>query len=332
VSNRDPTASDIARLRDASEWIQRLNESDAQAVVDEWLQWCRTDPKNLPVFEQMQRIWNALPHARDGSQNLPQPAAPLQHRNRLIALAASVVLLVGVVAWLAIGYSQIQVLDTAIGEQRHITLADGSQLYLAPNSRVSTRFTLMRRDVRLQAGQAFFAVAHSSLRPFIVHANGLIVTAVGTAFDVRIGPIGTVVTVGEGRVDVAQGKDAAGGRPGTITETFRASLGQRVTFSKSAQRPIVASVDPRAAGSWRDGKLQFLGEPLEDVVAAVNRYSATRIVVAPAFQQTRFTGTVSAASVRDWLGALEQIYAVEVVDQGANGILIRSRGADGITK
>jgi transmembrane sensor len=332
VSNRDPTGSDIARLRDASEWIQRLNESDAQAVVDEWLQWCRSDPKNLPVFEQMQRIWNALPQARDASRRSPKPEAPLKHRSRLIALAASVVLVVGVAAWLAIDYSKLQVLDTAIGEQRHFTLADGSQLYLAPNSRVNIRFTLMRRDVRLQGGQAFFAVAHSVLRPFIVHANGLTVTAVGTAFDVRIGPIGTVVTVGEGRVNVAPGRDVAGGRPGAVIETVRASVGQRVTFSSSARRLSVASVDPAAAGSWRDGKLQFLGEPLEDVVAAVNRYSATRIVVAPAFQQTRFTGTVSAASVRDWLGALEQIYAIEVVDQGANGILIRSRGADGITK
>ena len=332
MSNRDPTASDIARLRDASEWIQRLNESDAQAVVDEWLQWCRTDPKNLPVFEQMQRIWNALPQARDGSQNSPQPAARLHDRNRLVALAASVVLLAGLAAWLAIGYSQIQVLDTAIGEQRRITLADGSQLDLAPNSRVSTRFTLTRRDVRLEGGQAFFAVTHNALRPFIVHAGSLTVTAVGTTFDVRIGPIGTVVTVGEGRVNVAPGLDEGGIFSGTITGTVRASVGQRVTFSKSAQRLSVASVDPGTAGSWRDGKLQFLGEPLVDVVAAVNRYSATRIVVAPAFQQTRFTGTVSAASVRDWLGALEQIYAIEVVDQGANGILIRSRGADGVTK
>jgi ferric-dicitrate binding protein FerR (iron transport regulator) len=68
-----------------------------------------------------------------------------------------------------------------------------------------------------------------------------------------------------------------------------------------------------------------VGEPLEDVVNAVNRYGAPPIEVAPNFQQTRFTGTVSPANVRDWLNALEQIYAVEVVDQGANGILIRSR-------
>jgi ferric-dicitrate binding protein FerR (iron transport regulator) len=101
-----------------------------------------------------------------------------------------------------------------------------------------------------------------------------------------------------------------------------------VTFSKSAHRLSVATVDPKAAGSWRSGTLQFMGEPLEDVVGAVNRYSAPQIAAAPAFQQTRFTGTVSPTDVRDWLKALEQIYAVEVVGQGNNGILIRSRAYD----
>jgi transmembrane sensor len=331
VSNEDPTASDIARLREASEWVQRLNASDAQAVVDEWLHWCRSDPKNLPVFEQMQRTWDAFPQAGDTHVYAPQPVSRL-NRNRLIALAASVLLLVGFAGWLAVGYSTIQVLDTAIGEQRHITLADGSQLYLAPNSRVSTRFTLARRDVRLENGQAFFAVAHSALRPFIVHANSLTVTAVGTAFDVRMSPSGTVVTVGEGRVNVAPGTDAAGGGPSTNTEAVLASVGQQVTFAKSAHRLTVATVDPTVAGSWRDGTLRFVGEPLVDVVAAVNRYSNLQIVVAPAFQQTRFTGTVSAPKIRDWLNALEQIFAVEVVDQGANGILIQSRALDGTPK
>jgi ferric-dicitrate binding protein FerR (iron transport regulator) len=94
----------------------------------------------------------------------------------------------------------------------------------------------------------------------------------------------------------------------------------------------VATVDPKVAGSWRDGTLQFVGEPLEDVVGAVNRYSAPPIVVANAFQQTRFTGTVSPSNIHDWLKTLEQIYAVEVVDQGAHGIFIRSRADNGTRK
>jgi len=86
------------------------------------------------------------------------------------------------------------------------------------------------------------------------------------------------------------------------------------------------------AESWRDGKLQFQGDPLEDVAGVVNRYGATKIVVAPALRQIQFTGTVSPKHVRDWLKALEQIYAVEIVDQGANGVLIRSRTGSGTQK
>lgn len=329
MSKSDPSASDIARLRDAGEWIQRLNESTAQAVVDQWMQWCKSDPLNLPVFEQMQHTWDALSAAGSTAIYPSQSANRFKHRNRLIALAASVVLLVGGAGWLALRYSSTQVLDSAVGELRRITLPDGSRLDLAPDSRVSTRFTLARRDVQLEHGQAFFAVAHSAVRPFIVHVNSLTVTAVGTAFDVRIDPGNTVVTVSEGRVTVAPGTDAAGGGPRTNSESVRAGVGQRVTFSKSARRLSVASVDPKLAGSWRDGRLQFVGEPLEDVVGVVDRYSAPHIVVAPVLQQTRFTGTVSPTHVGDWLKALEQIYAVEMVDQGANGILIRPRAGNG---
>ena len=248
----------------------------------------------------------------------------LTHRNRLIAFAASV-LLVGVAGWYALRYSDDRMLETAVGEQRHIALSDGSRLDLAPGSLVSARFTLARRDVRLVRGQAFFAVAHNALRPFIVHANSLTVTAVGTAFDVRISPGSTAVTVSEGRVTVAPVGAGTGGGSRPSTEIVRAGVGQRVTFSQAAQRLSVANVNPKAAGAWRDGTLLFVGEPLEDVINTINRYTALQIVVAPAFQQTRFTGTVSPSKIHDWLQALEKIYHVEVVDQGANEVLIRSR-------
>jgi transmembrane sensor len=332
VSKSDPTPSDIARLRDAGEWVQRLHESNTPALDDEWMQWCGADPLNLPAFEKIQRIWDAFPEAGDGSIHLPQPANRLEHRNRLIALAASALLLVGVAGWLALRHPEVQALATAVGEQRRITLADGSHLDLAPDSRVSTRFTAARREVQLERGQAFFAVAHNAARPFIVHVDGLTVTAVGTAFDVRIGPSRTVVTVSEGKVNVAPGAAEAGGGAGADTGTVRAGVGQRVTFSQTAHRLSVAAVDPNVAGSWRDGTLRFVGEPLEDVVGAVNRYSTPRIVVAPAFQQTRFTGTVSPTNIHEWLKALEQIYAVDVIDQGVNGILIRSRADHGARK
>ena len=324
MNKSEPTETDIARLQDASEWVQRLSEPGAEELAERFMQWCEADSMNLPVFEQMQRLWNVLPDARATLHPLPL-VNRLNHRNRLFALAACVVLLVGAAGWFSLRYSDEQLLETAVGEQRRINLADGSRLDLAPDSRVSTRFTLGRRDVRLLRGEAFFAVAHSAFRPFIVHASSLTVTAVGTEFDVRISPSNTAVTVGEGRVTVVPDVEGTGGGSPSNTEIVGAGVGQRVSFSKSARRLSVATVDPKVAGAWRDGTLQFVGEPLEDVINAINRYTASQIVVAPAFQQTRFTGTVSPSKVRDWLKALEHIYPVEVVDQGANGVLIRSR-------
>jgi transmembrane sensor len=325
VNKSDPTASDIARLQDASEWVQRLNESSAEELADQWMQWCGADPMNLPAFEQMQRLWNAFPETKAKTLHPPAVVNRLEHPTGLIALAASVVLLIGVAGWFAWHYSDEQVLDTATGEQRRITLADGSHLDLAPGSRVITHFTLTKRDLRLDRGQAFFQVAHNATRPFIVHANNLTVTAVGTEFDVRISPSNTAVTVGEGRVTVVPDVEGTGSGSRANTEIVRASVGQRVSFSKSAHQLSVATVDPKVAGAWRDGTLQFVGEPLEDVINAINRYTASQILVAPAFQQTRFTGTVSPSKVRDWLKALEHIYPVEVVDQGENGVVIRAR-------
>lgn len=326
MSMQNPTKSDIVRLREASEWVQRLNESSDQAVADQWLEWCRSDALNLEVFEQMQSIWRGFSEAPD-TVPFPYPAAARpKGRIRLIALAASVVLLVGVAGWFVLRSPAIQVFETAVGEQRSIALTDGSHLDLAPDSQISARFSRLRRDVQLERGQAFFTVAHNAMRPFVVEVNGLTVTAVGTAFDVRIGPSTTVVTVSEGRINVAPGENAADAGAGLQPVIVRAGVGQQVTFSKPTHRFSVATVDPKVAGSWRDGILRFVGEPLEDVVGEVNRYSTRKIILASALQQTRFTGTVSPQDIADWLKALEQIYAIQVLDQGADEIHIQSRG------
>ena len=229
MSKVEPTASDIARLQDASEWVLRLNESNAEEVSDQWMQWCGADPLNLAAFERMQHLWDTLPQA---SATALHPALNRpKHRNRLIALAASVALLFVAAGWFALRYSDNEVFDTAVGEQRRITLADGSHLDLAPGSRVITHFTLAKRDVRLERGQAFFQVAHKLTRPFIVHADNLTVTAVGTEFDVRISPDATAVTVMEGRIKVSPDAEKMD-QSGTRTEIIRADIGQRVTFSK----------------------------------------------------------------------------------------------------
>lgn len=103
-----------------------------------------------------------------------------QLASRVLA-AAFVVALVSVSAWL---YAERNTYGTGIGEQRSITLSDGSIIELNAHSKVRVAFHDRERDLELLEGQALFRVAKNRNRPFVVHAGGTSVRAVGTQFDV----------------------------------------------------------------------------------------------------------------------------------------------------
>lgn len=326
MSPHEPTDDHIVRLQTASEWIQRLNDEQDPALAEACVAWCQADPRNQAAFKQLKAMWHDFSHAQDSSPRPASSSAVIVRRNRMVAVAAGVLLLIGLAGWLAFDRPVSVAIATVVAERRHVALADGSLLDLAPDSRVTTVFTRERREVRLERGQAFFTVAHSGTRPFVVRAAGVTINGAGTAFDVRIGENSTVVTVRDGRVAVEPTANEPTSGGGATPGLLPASGGQRVTYSASARDLSVASIDPELAGAWRDGTLRFLGESLQDVVAEVNRYSPRRISIAATLQQNRFTGTLSPAHVDDWLRALEQVFAVEVVDRGDRGLHIQSRG------
>jgi len=331
MNQAKPISADIARLRDASGWVQQLSEPHDQHLVNRWMAWCAADPRNIQAFESMQDVWDGF--AGVDPRALPattRAAGRVWRPTTWMRVAAAALLVVGAGGWLAQRYSEGQEFHTSPGERLSETLADGSHLDLAPDSVVRIRFVPLRREVRLERGQAFFAVSHNPLRPFVVRAEDLTVTAVGTAFDVRTSASGTVVTVSEGSVNVMP-RNGDRGHPLDAAQVVHAGVGQRVIFSMAARRLSTAAVDPVAAESWRGGVLPFVGESLENVVGEINRYSARKIDIAPGFAQTRFTGTVSLGHDEDWLNALPQKFSVEVIDRGSNDIHIRSRTTNDVS-
>jgi transmembrane sensor len=92
---------------------------------------------------------------------------------------------------------------TGVGEQRMITLQDGSRIYLNSDTRLTVRLDKNRRLVRLAGGEALFDVAKNPSRPFIVDAGEMQVRAVGTEFVVRRDPHELAVTLVEGTVRIA---------------------------------------------------------------------------------------------------------------------------------
>src|SRR5262249_30896593 len=127
-------------------------------------------------------------------------------------------------------------------------------------------------------------VAREISRPFVVLAANGMITAVGTAFDVRRDSGRVVVTVAEGAVEVAPRTPTAfpvtrDSKPNDLSRWVPAHLapGQQISYSENGEAPPIKQPDPAMASAWREGKLRFHRESLKYVVSVLNRYSRRRI-------------------------------------------------------
>jgi len=202
--------------------------------------------------------------------------------------------------------------QTAVGEQRRVTLPDGSSMDLDTASVVDVRFSRGERLVRLISGQAMFDVVHRPDRPFRVEADDLQVRDIGTVFDVRRDEGHAVVTVVSGEVRVDAG---AGRAPWTL------SAGQQLG-SGSVSGP--RSVDVAAFTRWTNGRVEFDDVPLAAAVREMNRYAPHPLLLeGPAVGQLHVSGAFDTSDLKGFVKALTAVYGVEV-KPAADGQLVIS--------
>lgn len=217
------------------------------------------------------------------------------------------------------GIASFHLIDTKTGETRKVTLADGSTVSVGGASSLSVRLTPHARTVSLGRGEAFFEVAQNTQRPFTVHAGATSVTAVGTAFNVRRAGKRVVVAVTEGVVNVdtstlASPADAPADLGSAVIRSARLSAGQQLSVDPAHALSVAVSVDTTAVAGWCDGRLQYLNEPLENIVSDIRRYAARDIEIAdPRIAELQVTGTVFEQNLDVWLMSLETMFPVRIV-------------------
>lgn len=209
---------------------------------------------------------------------------------------------------------------TGIGEQRTLTLADGSRVTLDANALFTAELSHGRRRIDLVHGRAHFDVAKDPKRPFSVTAHGFVVTALGTAFSVDAGRDKLVVSLFEGRVSL-------GAAPGSSSSRAPIEM-------KPLQQVVINGADPddwrmtafapdREAG-WRIGRLFFDHERLGDVAARMNDYSRTRITVEGPAADLPVSGVFAAGETAAFIEAVKTYYPIgaQVTPQG---VTLRAR-------
>ena len=261
---RSPVGPDYA---EAAAWLARLRAQD-RTREDEtrFRQWLAADPINAERFEHVSTIWDDMDALRDFPRTQPAPRLITRRRVLTGSLAAFTVGGLGL-QW---SLASAGVYTTALGEQRRLTLEEGSRLVLNTNTSVKVRIHKEQRQIELRRGQAFFDVS-ADPRPFLVKAGTHDLTVQRGRFDLRLEADQLSVLAIHGVATLA--KDARVDQP-----VVRIDQGERVRVDAALRvahdRPNVSDVL-----AWQSGQAAFRGEPLAQVVNEMNRYTERQLLL-----------------------------------------------------
>ncbi len=239
-----------------------------------FLKQARTGADNgaTPDEGQMRRTPSS---AGRGIGDAARKPAPLGRPNRrralgLAALAAAASILAVVAAPELALHLQADY-ATATSETRTLRLADDSVVTVAPASAIAVSYSDGARQVRLLSGEVYVEAMSDAARPFLVSADDLRVTVLGTAFNVSQSDDGAEVAVAYGVVRVEQD---SGAEP--VADVLTAGEFVRVSQSGAIQR---GQQPASQIGAWRQNQLIAQDQPLGEVLDRLRRYHAGAIVL-----------------------------------------------------
>lgn len=291
------------RRAEAAQWFARLKTLPvSHGTLKDFFAW-RRDRGNAEAFEEAERFWSAAEKVgeRPSILRAVQEAAGRGRKRRrfgdiarpLSLLAASVAIVLIVLAGARLIGPDAQAFRTGAGEQRAIALDDGSRVNLHTETAVSVRYTRRTRQLVLESGEALFSVAADKARPFTVAAGGVTVTATGTRFDVAMRENRIVVTLIEGRVSIRT--------PDGTIQPLRP--GEQWRWPADGQR--VRMVNPASVTAWTQGRVVFDDTALTDAIAEINRYAGKPVVLdAPQLGAERISGSFQAGDADSFATAV----------------------------
>lgn len=271
---------------DAARWVVRVDrDGETPGLRAELEAWLAGDRRRMGAYARAQAAWTHL----DRASVLALESAPRERGSTLVRRRGLIAGFGALAAGLAAAAVAPRLLsrryDTALGEIRRVPMSDGSVAAINTDSTLEIAMRPHSRTVKLERGEAWFAVAKDPDRPFVVESGPVHVRAVGTAFSVRKRDGGSDVLVTEGVVEVWTRED---GRP-----PRRVVAGQRIFVENDASAPTAPRADADLARqlAWRDGQIVLNGQTLAEAATEFNRYNDRKIVVAdPRLANERFVG------------------------------------------
>ncbi|WP_199140818.1 FecR family protein [Pedobacter sp. ASV12] len=198
----------------------------------------------------------------------------------------------------------VKVISNPNGEQRSITMPDGSIVYLNAGSRMSynAHFSTDKREVKLE-GEAFFDVVHEARRPFVVRTGKVSTTVLGTSFNIKAFPAKAVeVTVETGKVGVvlqrANKKD--------IINFLLPN--EQLLIDATTEKIVKQSINATDVSGWKQYKLVFYNMSMQDIAASIERaYDVKISFKQPRTAQLKLTAKFDKCGIKQVMEVLSKL-------------------------
>lgn len=239
----------------------------------------KNQAKNLPIVAEKSKVKEILP-SRGGAiltlsngnvMVLDSLSAGMQTKQaNTVILKTDSQALAYKTTTASVGVEKYNTLTTSKGNQYHLVLSDGTNVWL--NATSSLRFPVSfdgpLRRVELK-GEAYFEVSRNKEKPFIVDiGSSTSVRVLGTHFNVKAYPneLTTNATLLEGSISVTNGKDSAVIKPG-----------QEVRLNEQGQFGIVTANEDQVM-AWRNKLFWFKNDSFEKVMRELSRWYEMDVV------------------------------------------------------
>lgn len=306
------------------------------------MSWAANNPDKLDDFEALNDIWTETGKVLPDQDVIHGPeVSHFSGKAKMISIVFGNIAAIAAVVVLVFGltfYQSPTPLDyqTQVGEIKQVALEDGSRVHLNGASAVTVNYVDNKRLLKMDKGEAYFEVAHDKDRAFIVEVGGVLVRALGTAFNIDYTHDNVTVSVIEGTVQVGLSEDVRRGKKPEETEIL-ASIGDKVEFKTIASldrfsyknAPVIPVLQKNSKPgkyplAWQKGILNLDGETLGVAVERINRQSVKQVVISDIrLNDLPIYGSFYLNNVDSFINAIEVLYPIKHVET-VKGYLLSS--------
>ena len=315
--NNTSIAEDPEVIAQAAEW--QVASSGDGMDWDGFTTWLEADARHRQAFDEIaatDRLVSEHRQALSGAALPEQSPTGFQTRkpiSRWFPLGFAAAAILAIVAGPALIHPGEHSYATG-ASPRTIALAGGSQVKLAPHSRlvIAGNTTAMQLS-----GGAWFDVRHVASRELAITAGPVTIRDIGTRFDVQADGSSVRVAVAEGHVEVAST---------ALSQPIALGAGGTMMFDGQNELAKVGSTTIAEIGGWRQNRLSYDGAPLALVVDDLGRYAGIHLGVPASLRSRRFSGTLIVGTGIEAPRDLAQLMGLALVC-GPDGLRLAPRSA-----